>query len=91
MPTDEFYDRMRRDFEDLQVEKRVRFLIEASASILAKGIEEAGRALADGLESRHSSGRADWPASGDETDGPGPAERETAQRQASTNESSSEQ
>ena len=90
MPTDESYDRMRRDFEDLEVEKRARFLIEASASTLAKGLEEVGRVLADGLED--VMGKAErQPASGSDPSGPGPAEPETAQRQASTNESSSEE
>jgi hypothetical protein len=84
MPTDESYDRMRRDFEELEFEKQAQFLIQASASTLAKGIEQVGRALADGLgdvmhRRRRSSG----------TSGPGAAEPETAQRQTPKNGSSS--
>jgi len=88
MPTDESYDQVRRDFEELGVEKQAQFLIEAGASTLAKGIEEVGRALADGLgDAVH---RTDRGASAPGESGPGPAEPETAQRQAPTNESASE-
>lgn len=88
MSTDESYDRMRRDFEDLQVEKQTRFLIEASASTLAKGVEAVGEALADGLEDVMS--RRPRHDAGAETTRPGPAEPETAQRQAPSSESSAE-
>lgn len=84
MPTDDSYDRMRRDFEELDFEEQAQFLIQASASTLAKGIEQVGRALADGLgdvmhRRRRSSG----------TSGPGAAEPETAQRRTPKNGSSS--
>lgn len=88
MPTDDSYDQMHRDFEELEFEEQAQFLIEASASTLARGIEQVGQVLADGLgdvmhRSRRSSG-----ASG--TSGPGAAEPETAQRQAPKNGSSPE-
>ena len=86
MPTDDFYDRMRRDFEELDVEKQAQFLIEASASTLASGIEEMGQVLAEGLgDVMH---RPD-PSSDAPESGPGAAEPETAQRQAPKNGSSS--
>jgi hypothetical protein len=78
------YDEARRTFDDLDVEERARFLIEATASTLAHGLLRAGEALADGLEdairqaqkrSRRSKGKR----------GPGAAEPETAQRQAPRN------
>jgi hypothetical protein len=86
MPTDDSYDQMRHDFEELEFEKQAQFLIQASASTLAKGIEQVGQALADGLGDvmdprRRSSGAAD-------PSGPGAAEPETAQRQAPKNGSS---
>lgn len=87
MPTDESYDRMRSDFEELEVEKQAQFLIEASASTLAKGIEQVGQVLADGLgDVMH---RADPSSTTSDKAGPGAAEPETAQRQAPQNGSSS--
>ena len=88
MPTDESYDRMRRDFEELGFEKKAQFLIEASASTLAKGIEQVGHVLAEGLgdvmrDRRPSSGPAG-------RSGPGAAEPETSQRQAPKNGSASD-
>ena len=78
------YDEARRTFDDLDVEDRARFLVEATASTLAHGLLRAGEVLADGLEdairqarkqSRRSTG----------SEGPGAAEPETAQRQAPRN------
>lgn len=87
MPTDESYDRMRRDFEELDVDKQAQFLIEASASTLARGVEQIGQVLADGLgDVMHRADRS----SGGHTSGPGAAEPETAQRQAPKNGSSSD-
>lgn len=87
MPTDDSYDRMRRDFEELDVEKQAQFLIEASASTLARGIEQVGEVLADGLgDVMH---RTDPSSDATDRPGPGAAEPETAQRQAPKNGSSS--
>lgn len=84
MATDDQYDQARRRFEELDVEKRARFLLEASVSTLADGLEQTGRVLAEGLEEvLHRSGRA--PRSSERTDRPGAAEPETAQRQTSRN------
>ena len=88
MSTDDSYDRVRHDFEELEVEKQAQFLIEASASTLAKGIEQAGQVLADELGNvMHRAGRSSASSS---KAGPGPAEPETAQRQAPKSDSSSD-
>lgn len=88
MPSDDPFHRVRRDFEALQIDEQARFLIQASASTLARGIEQAGKALAAGLgETMHQAcsptpPHKDTPhkdAPGAEE--PGPAEPETAQRQ----------
>jgi hypothetical protein len=78
------YDEARRNFDDLSVEERTRFLVEATASTLARGLLEAGEALADGLEDaiRRARKRS---AHRSERRGPGAAEPETAQRQAPRN------
>jgi hypothetical protein len=79
----EQYDQTRRDFESMKLEEQATFLVEATVSTLARGIEEAGHALAEGLDdvfkqARRTSSSAE---PGPET-GPGPAEPETSQRQA---------
>lgn len=86
MPTDDPYDRVRRDFEELEVEKQTRFLIEASASTLARGLEQVGHVLVEGLEDVMRRERRSRSCS--EESGPGPAEPETAQRQASPHDDS---
>lgn len=84
MATDDRYEQARRRFEDLDVEKRARFLLEASVTTLARGLEEAGRVLADGLEDvLHRTEEASRSSEGPER--PGAAEPETAQRQTSRN------
>ncbi|MFB6098770.1 MAG: hypothetical protein ABEK84_06620 [Salinibacter sp.] len=80
MPTDESYERVRRDFEELEIETRARFLIEASASTLAKGLEEVGRVLAEGIEDTVR--RANRSSERTAPHEPGAAEPETAQQQA---------
>lgn len=77
----ESYEEARRRFDELDADERVSFLVEATASSLAQGLEEAGRTLADGLQdivrrARQSSQSAASSAR------PGPAEPETAQRQS---------
>jgi hypothetical protein len=78
------YHEARRNFDDLDVEERARFLVEATASTLAHGLLQAGEALAEGLEDavRQARKRA---ARSSEARGPGAAEPETAQRQAPRN------
>lgn len=74
------YDEARSSFDDLDVEERARFLVEATASTLAHGLLRAGETLAEGLEdairqARSRTARADRPR------GSRAAEPETAQRQ----------
>lgn len=46
----EQYARARTEFDHLSVEDKALFLIEATAATLARGVEEAGRALADEID-----------------------------------------
>lgn len=73
------YDEARRQFDDLDVEEQSRFLIEATASTLARAILEVGTVLAGEVERLLRRAR---PTSDPEPHGPGPAEPETSQRQA---------
>jgi len=84
MATDETYEQTRRRFDDLEMEQQAQFLIEASASALARGVEQAGKVLADGLRDVVHGPRR--PSRASEA-GPGAAEPETAQRQAPKGES----
>ena len=104
MPSDDPFHRAHRDFEALEIDEQAQFLIQASASTLARGIEQAGKVLAAGLgETMHRACASTTPHKDtphkdtphkdtphkdtlhkDTPDGggPGPAEPETAQRQA---------
>ncbi len=75
----EAYERTRRDFDEMRLEDKAIFLVEATASTLARGIEEASRAAADELDDLfHRKTRKKDKKRG----GPGAAEPETAQQQA---------
>ena len=77
------YERTRRDFEEMSFEQQASFLVESTASALARGLEHAGRSLADELERLFRKGRK--PSSERNRNGepsPGPAEPETSQRSA---------
>lgn len=75
------YDEARRNFDDLDVEEQVRFLVEGTASTLAHGLLQAGEAVAEGLEDALRQARKRSPSTS-ETGKPGAAEPETARRQA---------
>jgi len=77
------YDEARRNFDDLDVEDRARFLVEATASTLANGLMQAGEALADTLE--ETIRRARERSGPSSRQGPGAAEPETSQRQSPRN------
>jgi len=79
---DSRYREARRHFDELEIEERSRFLIEATASTLADGVMRAGEVLADGIEETLRQARG---ASGRSSDRrqPGAAEPETAQRRRS--------
>lgn len=76
---DEGYRRTRDTFDDLPLEDQATFLVEATASLLAHGLEEAGRAVADGLDDLFRTSKS-HEQEADSTTGPGPAEPETAQQ-----------
>lgn len=44
------YERIRDDFEHLDAADKARFLIEATVTTMARGLEQAGRSLADELD-----------------------------------------
>lgn len=73
------YRRVRDTFNKMNVEEQATFLVEATASMLARGVEEAGRVVADSVndifrpKTRREHRSSDGP-------GPGPAEPETAQQ-----------
>lgn len=72
------YEETRRRFDELDVEHQTRFLVEATASTLARGVQQVGELLADGLGDVLRRARR-GPASS--AGRPGAAEPETAQRQ----------
>lgn len=49
-PHSEAYERARDAFDDMKIEDRAVFLIEATVSTIARGIDQAGRAVADELD-----------------------------------------
>lgn len=81
MASQDRYEHLRDRFEELETDDRARFLLEASVSTLATGLEQLGEVLADSLEqAMRSPDRASDSAEGARQ--PGPAEPETAQRHA---------
>jgi hypothetical protein len=72
------YDRTRQRFDELDVEEQASFLVEATASTVARGVLQVGEVLADRLEAALR--QAQRSADGGRRHGPGPAEPETAQR-----------
>jgi hypothetical protein len=46
----EQYKRVRTDFEDLEIEDKALFLLEATVSTVARGIEQIGRGFAEEFE-----------------------------------------
>jgi hypothetical protein len=46
----EQYKRVRLEFEDLEIEDKALFLLEATVSTVARGIEQIGRGFADEFE-----------------------------------------
>jgi len=79
----ERYRKTQDDFEAMEFEEQASFLVEATASTLARGLERAGRMLADGLDDAFRQATRGARSSGpDAPHGPGAAEPETSQRQA---------
>lgn len=78
-PQDRQYEQTRRRFDELDVEAQSRFLVEAAASTLARGVVQAGEALAEGLEDALHRARQHGPSAAGGPR-PGAAEPETAQQ-----------
>ena len=74
------YDEARRQFDELDIEEQASFLVEATASTLARGVLQVGTMLADEIENVL---RGTRPGSDSRRQGPGPAEPETSQRRTS--------
>jgi hypothetical protein len=85
--SDDSYDQARHRFDELDLEGQTRFLIEASASTLARGLECVGQTLADELGDMMRPNGRPSARSGDA--GPGAAEPETSHRRAPRNGSTS--
>ena len=73
------YEQTRRRFDELDVEAQSRFLVEAAASTLARGVVQVGEVLAEGLEDVLRRARRPRSA-GSGGPRPGAAEPETSQR-----------
>lgn len=76
---EENYRRARDTFNHMNPEDQATFLVEATASLLARGVKEAGRVVAEGLDELFRPARS---SSRSSSNGPGPAEPETAQQRA---------
>lgn len=76
---EENYRRARDTFNHMEPEDQATFLVEATASLLARGVKEAGRVMAEGLDELFRPART---SSRPGSSGPGPAEPETAQQRA---------
>lgn len=73
------YRRTRDAFNEMDMERQASFLVEATAAVIARSVEEAGRVVARGIgELFHP--RSGAPSSSHDRPGPGPAEPETAQQ-----------
>lgn len=77
------YERTKRDFQNLSFEQQASFLLEATASAAARGLEHAGRTLASEIEDLfRTARRRARKQNRKESASPGPAEPETSQRSA---------
>jgi len=80
----ETYRHTREAFDRMKVDEQASFLVEATASVLARGVEQVGRAVADGLDELFRGAQSTASASRRER-GPGPAEPETSQQRRPRN------
>ncbi|MEX0747381.1 MAG: hypothetical protein WD275_05215 [Rhodothermales bacterium] len=60
----EQYKRVRTDFEDLSIEDKALFILEATVSTLARGIEQFGRVVSDQVNDIFSGWKEPKPESG---------------------------
>lgn len=84
------YDEARQRFDELEVEAQVSFLVDATASTLAQGIERIGHAVAEGLEDVVRQAKHRTRPSAETGQQSGAAEPETAQQRAVRNGNSSD-
>lgn len=76
------YDEARRAFENMEIEDRTIFLVEAAATTVARGVQEVGRIVADELGRTFGGGRPHPPHEPAEPGRPGAAEPSTGSQQA---------
>lgn len=76
------YHQAREAFDDLKIEDRAVFLLEATVSTVARGVEEAGRALADEFDRFFRTCREERAETPRSAAAPGPAEPPTAKQTA---------
>ena len=79
------YHQAREAFDELKIEDRAIFLLEATVTTVARGVEEAGRALADELDRFFHGFRAERAEPSEPSRGaakPGPAEPPTSAQTA---------
>lgn len=84
----EDYEQARSRFDRMNLEDQATFWVETTASLLARGVQEAGRSIAREMDHFFSGfqRRKERTQSG----GPGPAEPETAQQRAPRDAASDE-
>jgi hypothetical protein len=75
------YDDTRRRYDELDMEEQARFLVEATATTVARGLVHAGKTVAEGLEEVIREARQTEARSGGAGE-PGAAEPETAQQRS---------
>ncbi|MGI9174782.1 MAG: hypothetical protein ACR2GR_05645 [Rhodothermales bacterium] len=76
------YRQAREAFDHLKIEDRAVFLLEATVSTVARGVEDAGRVLANELDRMFSAFRQEGPEASRSAASPGPAEPPTAKKTA---------
>ena len=78
------YRQAREAFDHLKIEDRAVFLFEATVSTVARGVEDAGRVLANELDRMFDAFRQQGPEASRSaaSPGPGPAEPPTAKQTA---------
>lgn len=76
----EDYEQARSRFDRMNLEDQATFWVQATASLLARGVQEAGRSIAREMD--HFFSGAQHRDESAEAGRPGPAEPETAQQRA---------
>lgn len=74
----EEYKRTWKEFETMDFNQQATFWVEATAAVLGRGVEKAGRHIADELEDLFRESRS----ASEPSSRPGPAEPETSQQQS---------